>query len=58
MQNEIIASVEAEFKKAQNESLKAKAKEILKRKAEAEKTAKLCDMELKKLFEDAEAGIA
>lgn len=58
MQEDIIKSVEADFKKAQTESLKAKAKDILKRRAEAEKTVKLCDLELKKLFEDAEAGLA
>lgn len=57
MDNDILKSIEADFKKAQTESLKAKAKDILKEKAEAEKTVRLCDLKLKKLFEDSEAGI-
>ena len=55
MDNDILKSIEADFKKAQTESVKAK--DILKEKAEAEKTVRLCDLKLKKLFKDFEAGI-
>lgn len=57
LETNILQSIESEFKKSENDAVKAKAKDIIKRKREAEKTARICDIELAKLMDDFKAGI-
>lgn len=53
----LLVSVQSELKKAERESVKAKLKEILKKRNEAEKTIRSLDLEAKKLVDDFNAGI-
>ena len=53
----LLASVSNDLRKSEKESIKAKLKEILKKKLEAEKTIRLLDLEARKIVDDFNAGI-
>jgi ElaB/YqjD/DUF883 family membrane-anchored ribosome-binding protein len=53
----LLSQVEGELKKGERESVKAKLKDILKKRRESEKTIRLLDLEAKKLVEDFNNGV-
>jgi gamma-glutamyl:cysteine ligase YbdK (ATP-grasp superfamily) len=53
----LLSSVQSELKKAERESVKAKLKEVLKKRNEAEKTIRMLDLEAKKLVDDFNNGV-
>ncbi len=57
MDNDILKSIEADFKKAQTESVKAKAKDIRRKPRRKRLFGCATSLKLKKLFKDFEAGI-
>ena len=54
----LIDQVNGELKKAEREAVKAKLKEILKKRLEAEKTIKALDLEADKLVKDFTNGVS
>lgn len=53
----LISQVEGELKKSDRESAKAKLKDILKKKREAEKTIRSLDLEAAKIVDDFNNGL-
>lgn len=53
----LIAQVKGELKKAEADGVKAKLKEIFRKRGELEKSMRLLDLESAKLIEDFNSGI-
>jgi hypothetical protein len=55
--NDLIAQVKGELTKGKREAVKAKLKEILKKREEAEKTLRALDLEAQKVVDDFNNGL-
>lgn len=53
----LLSQVQSDLKKSEREAVKAKLKDILKKRNEAEKTIRVLDLEAKKLVEDFNNGV-
>lgn len=53
----LISQVEGELRKSERDAVKAKLKDILKKKVEAVRTVRLMDLEMEKIIADFNSGI-